>query len=46
MDASAKVDKSTLLEAEDEKKEGDTEITVHLKTRLNNRVLDLRTPAK
>jgi hypothetical protein len=46
VDASAKVDKSTLLQAEDERKEGDTSITVHMKTRLDNRVLDLRTPAK
>lgn len=45
-DASAKVDKATLLVAEDEKKEDETGITVHLKTRLDNRVLDLRTPAK
>jgi hypothetical protein len=40
------VDKATLLIAEEEKKEDDTGITVHLKTRLDNRVLDLRTPAK
>lgn len=46
MDASAKVDKNTLLEAENEKKEGDTDIQVGMKTRLDNRILDLRTPAK
>lgn len=46
-DASAKVDKNTLNEAEETKKEDDdTNITVHMKTRLDNRILDLRTPGK
>ena len=41
-----KVDKSTLNEAEEAKKEDDTSINVQMKTRLDNRILDLRTPAK
>ena len=49
-DASQKVDKNTLNEAEDSKKETEAVeeggINVHMKTRLDNRVLDLRTPAK
>jgi len=45
-DASAKVDKNTLNEAENVKKEDDDSINVHMKTRLDNRILDLRTPGK
>jgi aspartyl-tRNA synthetase len=48
------VDKNTLNEAEESKKEAedgkkeedDGSINVHMKTRLDNRILDLRTPAK
>ena len=46
-DASKKVDKATLNEAEDSKKEEDDgQVNVHMKTRLDNRILDLRTPGK
>lgn len=51
VDACRKVNKADLDKAEDDaeetKGEGENkEIKVHMKTRLDNRILDLRTPAK
>lgn len=40
------MDKNTLNQAEEARKEDDTSINVQMKTRLDNRVLDLRTPGK
>jgi len=46
-DASEKVDKNTLNEAEETgKSEDENKINVNMKTRLDNRIMDLRTPGK
>jgi len=45
-DASALVDKNSLNQAEEAAKDDEASINVHMKTRLDNRILDLRTPGK